>query len=358
MKKILALFILLSLCATDVLAQGTTPNPNRVGGSVNGGGGGGSGSVTVVGGGVNLTSTDIVTGGGLQTIQTPSANAKIDSSGNISALSFISGGATPANSGVLILNGLTSGSVALSAADIAGTAITYVLPSTNGSAGQFLKDNGVTTCPTLASGAPTTCHLLAWATVSGSGTVTSVTFTGDGTVLSSTPSSAVTAAGTLTATLATQTANTVLGALTATTPSGLALPSCSTASSALKWTSGTGFGCNSSITANFVPPTVTVVTQSATPVIPQTNANGVVFSITALAQAITSMTSGLSGSPANGAIMEIQFTDNGTARAITWGTSFTSSTVSLPTTTVISTLLHVFLQYDSASSKWICVGVA
>jgi len=39
-------------------------------------------------------------------------------------------------------------------------------------------------------------------------------------------------------------ANTVLGALTATTPSGLALPSCSTSVSALIWTSGTGFGCN------------------------------------------------------------------------------------------------------------------
>src|SRR5215469_4306775 len=46
------------------------------------------------------------------------------------------------------------------------------------------------------------------------------------------------------ANLATQTANTVLGALTATTPSGLAMPSCSTGSSALTWTSGTGFGCN------------------------------------------------------------------------------------------------------------------
>lgn len=44
----------------------------------------------------------------------------------------------------------------------------------------------------------------------GSGTVTSVTFTGDGTVLSSTPSSAVTTSGTVTATLNTQTARTFL----------------------------------------------------------------------------------------------------------------------------------------------------
>jgi hypothetical protein len=46
------------------------------------------------------------------------------------------------------------------------------------------------------------------------------------------------------ANLATQTANTVLGALTATTPSGLAVPSCSGATNALIWTTGTGFGCN------------------------------------------------------------------------------------------------------------------
>jgi hypothetical protein len=44
----------------------------------------------------------------------------------------------------------------------------------------------------------------------GSGTVSSVTFTGDGTVFSSTPSSAVTSTGTLTATLKTQSANTIL----------------------------------------------------------------------------------------------------------------------------------------------------
>jgi hypothetical protein len=45
--------------------------------------------------------------------------------------------------------------------------------------------------------------------------------------------------------LASQAANTVVGALTATTPSALAVPSCSTSASALTWTSGTGFGCNS-----------------------------------------------------------------------------------------------------------------
>jgi hypothetical protein len=39
-------------------------------------------------------------------------------------------------------------------------------------------------------------------------------------------------------------ANNVLGSVTATTPSGLAVPSCSASNDALSWTSGTGFGCN------------------------------------------------------------------------------------------------------------------
>ncbi len=52
-------------------------------------------------------------------------------------------------------------------------------------------------------------------------------------------------------------ANQVLGALTATTPSGLSVPSCSGAANALIWTSGTGFGCNSITGATFANPTAT-----------------------------------------------------------------------------------------------------
>jgi hypothetical protein len=103
-------------------------------------------------------------------------------------------------------------------------------------------------------------------------------------------------------------------------------------------------------------PRVSSVTQSATPAINSDMMD--IASITGLAQAITSMSTSLTGSPQNGQMLEVQITDNGTSQGITWGASFTSSTVTLPTATVISTLLHVFLQYDSGSSKWICVGVA
>lgn len=54
------------------------------------------------------------------------------------------------------------------------------------------------------------------------------------------------------ATLAPQATNTVLGNATAgsAAPTALAIGTCSTASSALIWTTNTGFGCNTSITAN------------------------------------------------------------------------------------------------------------
>jgi hypothetical protein len=87
----------------------------------------------------------------------------------------------------------------------------------------------------------------------GGGTVTSVSFTGDGVLLSSTPSSPVTSSGTLAAALASQSANTTLAAVSVGNPSWVSLPSCSAAGSALQWLSGTGYQCNTSITAAAAP---------------------------------------------------------------------------------------------------------
>lgn len=57
------------------------------------------------------------------------------------------------------------------------------------------------------------------------------------------------------ATLATQAANTVVANATSgvASPTAFAMPSCSTAASALNWTTNTGFGCNSAITASTMP---------------------------------------------------------------------------------------------------------
>ena len=108
-------------------------------------------------------------------------------------------------------------------------------------------------------------------------------------------------------------------------------------------------------TAIQIPNVLVVTTQSATPSINTDNGN--IFSITGLAQAITSMTSGLTGTAVHGQTIRIEFIDNGTARAITWGASFESSPgTALPATTVASTLLTVLLTYDSNASKWRCMA--
>lgn len=106
---------------------------------------------------------------------------------------------------------------------------------------------------------------------------------------------------------------------------------------------------NKRITRRFI-----TTTQSATPTINTDNTD--ISSITALAQAITSMTTNLSGTPNAGDLLQIQITDNGTARAITWGAKFASTTVTLPTTTVISTLLRVGFQWDTVAAVWQCIA--
>ena len=50
--------------------------------------------------------------------------------------------------------------------------------------------------------------------------------------------------------------------------------------------------------------------------------------------------------------------DNGTARAITWGSDFEAKGVALPTTTVISKVLTVGFIYDTVTAKWGCVASA
>jgi len=98
-------------------------------------------------------------------------------------------------------------------------------------------------------------------------------------------------------------------------------------------------------------------TSSATPTINTDDVD--IYKLTAQAADITSFTTNLSGTPGDGDILEIQVTGTA-ARAITWGASFVSSTVTLPTTTVTTATLTVILQYYTTSSygnnKWVCVN--
>ena len=96
---------------------------------------------------------------------------------------------------------------------------------------------------------------------------------------------------------------------------------------------------------------------SATPAINTDNYD--VVHITAQSAAITSFTTNLTGTPLDGDTLRISITDNGTARALAWGTRFESSgTVTLPTTTVISTRLDVGLFWNTETSKWRCVATS
>ena len=92
------------------------------------------------------------------------------------------------------------------------------------------------------------------------------------------------------------------------------------------------------------------ITQSATPTINTDNTD--VAHITGLAQAITSMTTNLTGTPVEGDELRIDITDNATARVITWGASFEDGAVTLPILTVISSRLDVKFFWNTATSKW------
>lgn len=93
---------------------------------------------------------------------------------------------------------------------------------------------------------------------------------------------------------------------------------------------------------------------SATPAI-NTDSYDIVH-ITAQTAAITSFTSSLTGTPVDGDTLRISIT--GTAAvAITWGTSFEASTITLPTTTVTTARLDIGFFWNTETSKWRCVAL-
>lgn len=103
---------------------------------------------------------------------------------------------------------------------------------------------------------------------------------------------------------------------------------------------------------------VNTITSSATPSINVDTTN--LFTITALATAITSFTTNLTGTPSTTRkqTLTIRIKDDGTARAITWGASFASRGATLPTTTVLGKYLYVGFIYNSTASVWDCVALS
>lgn len=115
-----------------------------------------------------------------------------------------------------------------------------------------------------------------------------------------------------------------------------------------------------SATATLTNKRITARVQSvsnAATVTPDADANDCV-DITAIAQAFT--IANPTGTPTNFQKLIIRIKDNGTARAITFGSGYVAGGVSLPTTTVLSKILTLGFLYNTANSlnKWQLVASA
>ena len=223
---------------------------------------------------------------------------------------LLSVGASGSTKGVISLAGNTSGKVIIQPAAAAGT-YTLTLPTTDGASGEFLQTDG--------SG------VLTWAAAGGGS-----------------------AAGNF-------------GNLQINRNGAFATPG----SDSLDYENATGLTVKNDVNVTGTGKVfygrwkarVDSTTSSATPTINTDNID--IYKLTAQAADITSFTTNLSGTPYDGDIIEIVITGTA-ARAITWGSSFVSTTVTLPTTTSSTTTLTVILQYYKSSSygnnKWHCVN--
>ena len=247
----------------------------------------------------------------------------------------------------------------ISYSNLTSTFVTNPVNLTSQVTGTLPVANGGTGLATLTSGSVLTGN--------GTGAVTLVATTGSSNFVRATSPTLVTP---------------VLGAATATSINGLTITS---STGTLTITNGKTLSISNTITLagtdgqtyTFPSSTATIagiastqtlsnkrvtrrtvsVTQAAEPTINTDNTD--VAYITGLAQAITSFTTNLSGTPNANDLLWISITDNGTARALTFGSSFEASgNVALPTTTVISTRLDILFCYNIATSKWRCLAVS
>lgn len=117
-----------------------------------------------------------------------------------------------------------------------------------------------------------------------------------------------------------------------------------------------GITTTQTLTNKRITKRVVAVASSATPTF--NSDNGDIAQLTGLNANITNASTNLTGTPTHGQLFSYEITDNGTARTISWGASFSATgTLALPTTTVISTLLRSLFQWNSVTSKWEIVAV-
>lgn len=81
--------------------------------------------------------------------------------------------------------------------------------------------------------------------------------------------------------------------------------------------------------------------------------------LTSLGTAITNLSTNVTGTPQDGDTLIIQFTDNGTARTLSFGSLFIASgTIALPLTTVAGVQLSTGWLWSVPASAWVLQGVS
>lgn len=80
--------------------------------------------------------------------------------------------------------------------------------------------------------------------------------------------------------------------------------------------------------------------------------------VTVTAQAVALALANPTGTAAEGHGIVIRIKDNGTARAISYGTQYRAIGVTLPTTTAISKTLYLGMIFNNTDTKWDVVSVA
>lgn len=105
-----------------------------------------------------------------------------------------------------------------------------------------------------------------------------------------------------------------------------------------------------------LPPSLRVVTVvSAATVIPNADTTDL---LDIVAQAAALAIANHTGTPRNGHALTIRIRDNGTGRAISWGTAYmTGQALALPATTVAAKLMHVGFRWSPTYNKWVMVAL-
>lgn len=135
----------------------------------------------------------------------------------------------------------------------------------------------------------------------------------------------------------------------------LATPSFTNLNSALTGDSAAGLTSTQTLTNKRITKRVLGLGNSSAPTFNTDNYD--VIHITGQSSTITSFTSGLSGSPVDGDTLRISVTGTGSI-SMTFGTSFESSTVTLPTTTSGTARLDMGFFYNTETGKWRIVALA